>query len=131
MSAWPVTHLQNCDSTLCTHSLAHLRLSSRVQGGVTSSTAGSNQNTHAADRVLQGIAHKSLPHYGVQFHPESIGTAFGRQLLQNFRDITVEWHRYEMPHHAVLNRTGAAVFCVLVLGHLANSLPQESIHSRA
>ena len=46
----------------------------------------------AADKVLQGIAHTSLPYYGVQFHPESIGTAFGFQLLQNFRDLTVQYH---------------------------------------
>lgn len=46
----------------------------------------------AADKVLQGIAHTALPYYGVQFHPESIGTAFGFQLLQNFRDLTVEYH---------------------------------------
>ena len=100
-----------------------------MQGGIT--TAGSQENAHAADRVLQGIAHTSLPHYGVQFHPESIGTAFGRQLLQNFHDITVEWHKYQTPRHAVFNRAGTAVVCMLVLRHLANSLVQESVHSRA
>ena len=46
----------------------------------------------AADQVLQGLAHTSLPYYGVQFHPESIGTTFGFQLLQNFHDLTVEYH---------------------------------------
>ena len=46
----------------------------------------------ADDRVVQAIAHTSLPLYGVQFHPESIGTAFGRQLLHNFAAMTAHWH---------------------------------------
>ncbi|KAK9816688.1 hypothetical protein WJX72_003719 [[Myrmecia] bisecta] len=35
-----------------------------------------------------GIVHRQLPLYGVQFHPESIGTSYGRRLLANFRDLT-------------------------------------------
>ncbi|KAL3160886.1 hypothetical protein ABBQ38_009278 [Trebouxia sp. C0009 RCD-2024] len=54
-------------------------------------------DSHTADQVLQGIAHSSLPYYGVQFHPESIGTAFGFQLLQNFHDLTVEHHGLQLP----------------------------------
>ena len=34
-----------------------------------------------------GIQHKTLPFFGVQFHPESIATDFGHQLLKNFIDI--------------------------------------------
>ncbi|CAG9467132.1 unnamed protein product [Pedinophyceae sp. YPF-701] len=40
--------------------------------------------------VLMGIAHTSRPHYGVQFHPESIGTSHGMELLRNFRDLTCQ-----------------------------------------
>lgn len=40
------------------------------------------------DSVLMAIAVTHLPHFGVQFHPESVGTAFGIRLLTNFRDIT-------------------------------------------
>jgi para-aminobenzoate synthetase len=35
-------------------------------------------------RVLMGLSHSINPHYGVQFHPESIGTAEGKELLKNF-----------------------------------------------
>lgn len=50
------------------------------------------QPSSAADTVVQAIAHTRLPLCGVQFHPESVGTAFGRQLLYNFAAITAEWH---------------------------------------
>lgn len=36
------------------------------------------------DNVIMGIEHRELPLYGVQFHPESIMTAAGKQLLANF-----------------------------------------------
>lgn len=34
--------------------------------------------------LVMGVQHESLPLYGVQFHPESIGTPQGSQLLHNF-----------------------------------------------
>lgn len=36
---------------------------------------------------LMGLAHKSHPTFGVQFHPESILTEHGHRLLQNFLEI--------------------------------------------
>ena len=39
---------------------------------------------HSEDGVVQGIRHRSLPVTGVQFHPESIMTTSGMDLLANF-----------------------------------------------
>ena len=39
------------------------------------------------DGVIQGISHKELPIYGVQFHPESIASEHGHRLIQNFLNI--------------------------------------------
>lgn len=36
------------------------------------------------DGVVMALEHESLPIYGVQFHPESIGTPQGRMILKNF-----------------------------------------------
>lgn len=40
------------------------------------------------DQEVMGLRHRSAPLWGVQFHPESILTPEGRQLLQNFLDLT-------------------------------------------
>lgn len=39
------------------------------------------------DGVIMAVEHRTLPIYGVQFHPESIGTEEGRRLLGNFLTI--------------------------------------------
>ncbi len=39
---------------------------------------------HADDGVVMGVRHKSMPIEGVQFHPESILTTSGKDLLANF-----------------------------------------------
>jgi len=37
-----------------------------------------------AEGEIMGLAHKELPVWGVQFHPESLATQEGMKMLENF-----------------------------------------------
>lgn len=50
-------------------------------------TAWTRDKKGGVDEIM-GLRHKTLPVYGVQFHPESILTISGQQLLKNFLAIT-------------------------------------------
>lgn len=71
-----------------------------------SSHVNGKQDRH----ILMGIMHSSFPHYGLQFHPESIATTYGSQLFKNFKDITVNyWSRCKSTslRRRNINDTGA------------------------
>ena len=40
-----------------------------------------------ADGEIMGLAHRTRPIHGVQFHPESIATEHGHQMIANFLDL--------------------------------------------
>ncbi len=42
---------------------------------------------HSPDGTIMGLQHRELPIHGVQFHPESIATEHGHDLLRNFLEI--------------------------------------------
>jgi anthranilate synthase component II len=44
------------------------------------------------DYLVMGLAHRRFPVHGVQFHPESIASEHGRQILKNFLDIAAAWN---------------------------------------
>jgi anthranilate synthase/aminodeoxychorismate synthase-like glutamine amidotransferase len=39
------------------------------------------------DGLVMAIGHRSLPVFGVQFHPESVLTPYGERLISNFLDL--------------------------------------------
>jgi anthranilate synthase component 2 len=49
-------------------------------------------NAQTADGLVMGMAHKSLPLHGVQFHPESIASEHGHRILKNFLDLAAAWN---------------------------------------
>jgi anthranilate synthase component 2 len=50
------------------------------------------------DGVVMGIAHRTHPAHGVQFHPESVASEHGHRLIRNFLDIAARWNAAHRPH---------------------------------
>lgn len=44
-------------------------------------------SARTADGIIMGLRHRTVPTEGVQFHPESIMTGAGKQLLENFLNL--------------------------------------------
>ena len=42
------------------------------------------EQSASADQIVMAVRHRELPTEGVQFHPESVLTEQGRELLANF-----------------------------------------------
>mmetsp|Transcript_9821 Transcript_9821/g.35998 ORF Transcript_9821/g.35998 Transcript_9821/m.35998 type:complete len:868 (-) Transcript_9821:100-2703(-) len=49
----------------------------------------------AGKTLVMGLQHQTNPHYGVQFHPESICTAHGERLLSNFLRVVTRNERFK------------------------------------
>ncbi|XP_078443479.1 para-aminobenzoate (PABA) synthase family protein [Wolffia australiana] len=67
------------------------------------------KNGRKGEKILMGIRHATRPHYGVQFHPESIATSYGRQLFRNFKRLTVKHglRSSKRPARMVVNEAAA------------------------
>jgi anthranilate synthase component II len=46
----------------------------------------------ADDGLIMAVSHRERPAHGVQFHPESIASEHGHQILRNFLDLAAAFH---------------------------------------
>ena len=92
--------------------------SDAVQGGSAALTVekGRQVGSDSHPPVIMGLAHRQRPHMAVQFHPESIDTAYGAAVLQNFRDCTLHHLGRPVPPPLVVSLHGALLL-------LNNALP--------
>lgn len=44
--------------------------------------------SYTEDNIIMSIEHKKYPVYGIQFHPESIGSSYGDIIINNFLNFT-------------------------------------------
>lgn len=47
----------------------------------------------STDGAVMGISHRTLPLYGVQFHPEAVLTEYGHELLHNFCSLAEQFQK--------------------------------------
>jgi anthranilate synthase component 2 len=50
------------------------------------------------DGLIMAVQHVDRPVYGVQFHPESIASEHGRQILRNFLDLAAAFNARQRAH---------------------------------
>ena len=60
------------------------------------------------DGIIMGLAHRTRPIWGVQFHPESISTEHGRTILRNFARLAAQHGSTERRRSAGLMKQPAA-----------------------
>lgn len=44
------------------------------------------------DDIIMGFKHRELPLYGLQFHPESVMTPYGLDIMRNFMIVADRWN---------------------------------------
>ncbi|MGF0094924.1 aminodeoxychorismate synthase component I [Peptoniphilus sp. SGI.035] len=64
-----------------------------------------NIDARTSDGVVMAISHKKKPIYGVQFHPESIASECGEQLIENFINICQEFYKTRELYYEIIDKS--------------------------
>lgn len=54
--------------------------------------------------IVMGISHKTKPIYGLQFHPESIASECGEELIKNFINITRDFYNKNQLAYEIIEK---------------------------
>jgi para-aminobenzoate synthetase len=68
----------------------------------------------AEDGVIMGLRHRDLPRWGVQFHPESIASQHGHDLIANFRELTAATDRERITTSVVADTSNITLVSTVV-----------------
>ncbi|KAI1320615.1 Protein phosphatase PP2A regulatory subunit B [Mortierella claussenii] len=72
------------------------------RGAATNSRASTFFEGQLGAKSIMGIRHRTLPHHGVQFHPESISSYYGKEIMSNFFRISTEFYRTHHPKRSIV-----------------------------
>jgi para-aminobenzoate synthetase len=81
------------------------------------------------DGVLMGLAHRSKPIWGVQFHPESICSDHGLAVLKNFRELSEAARRRTFLPPVIRPEAGSRARCTLHYRRSSQFADPESVFS--
>ena len=86
------------------------------------------------DSLIMGVRHRNRNLWGVQFHPESICSEFGKLLINNFKEITEDYLREHPPSRRKMDRGpkkkyGTDIDVVSNLGSIANPSGEHTVRS--
>ncbi|ORX91347.1 ADC synthase [Basidiobolus meristosporus CBS 931.73] len=95
-------------------------------------TAWCGEENEPNAQTIMGLQHRSKPIYGVQFHPESICTEYGKQMVLNFQRITMKWlqqrdaifPRPEIPRQVLKH---SVVSDVMTNWHMSEANPEYTV----
>lgn len=61
-------------------------------------------NARTPEGIVMGISHKTKPIYGLQFHPESIASECGEELINNFINITRDFYNKNQLAYEIIEK---------------------------